>query len=190
MDNLNYAFFEEFKRLDKLCGELYGEQHGLSKYIDDMRNVPGYDCRSIPGWDADLEQLVRLRHIRNNLAHTEGAFQEEMCTQKDIDWLREFHGRILSQSDPLAMLHQYLRAKQQMAEEKKHKQNQQDQNTQYQVSEPSSGYTPQFDTANREIGETDEDKDTEKGNLYWFVVFLVTLVVVLSAVFGIVTLFV
>ena len=40
MDNLNYIFFEEFKRLDKLCGELYADQHGISKYIDDMRNVP------------------------------------------------------------------------------------------------------------------------------------------------------
>lgn len=39
MDNLNYAFFEEFKHLDKLCGELYGDKHGISKYIDDMRNV-------------------------------------------------------------------------------------------------------------------------------------------------------
>ncbi len=172
MDNLNYVFFEEFKRLDRLCGELYGEQRGISKYIDDMRNVPRYDCRNISGWDADLEQLVRLRHIRNNLAHTEGAFQEEMCIEKDIDWLKEFHRRVLSQSDPLAMLHQYLKAKQQMAGGKKHKQNQRGQN----------------DITNWKIGEIDEDKSTEKG-IYWVVALLVMLAAVLSAALGIVMLF-
>lgn len=38
-NRLNYMLFEEFKRLDKLCGDLYQEQHGISRYIDDMKNT-------------------------------------------------------------------------------------------------------------------------------------------------------
>ena len=113
MGNLNYVFFEEYKHLDKLCGELYQDQHGISHYIDDMKNVSGNNSRYIPGWKEDLEKLIRLRHIRNYLAHTEGAFNEEICTQKDIEWSQEFHRHILNQSDPLAMLYRYSKAKQQ-----------------------------------------------------------------------------
>lgn len=105
MNRLNYTFFEEFKRLDKLCGQLYGAQNGVTHYIDNMKTVPVNNYRYISGWNSDLKELIRLRHIRNYLAHTEGAFEEENCTQKDIDWIRGFHNRILHQSDPIALLH-------------------------------------------------------------------------------------
>lgn len=105
MNHLNYTFFEEFKRLDKLCGQLYGAQNGVTHYIDNMKTVPVNNYRYISGWNSDLKELIRLRHIRNYLAHTEGAFEEENCTQKDIDWIRGFHNRILHQSDPIALLH-------------------------------------------------------------------------------------
>lgn len=111
MDNLNYNFFEEYKRLDKLCGELYGDQHGVSHYIDDMKDVPKNSYLHISNWKTDLEQLIRLRHIRNYLAHTEGAFNEEICTQKDIEWSQNFYKRILNQSDPIATLYQYSEEK-------------------------------------------------------------------------------
>lgn len=107
MNILNYTFFEEYKQLEKLCTELYGEQHGVSHYIDDMKYPSGSNYRHIPNWNADLQQLIRLRHIRNRLAHTEGAFDESMCTQKDIEWCQDFYKRILDQSDPLTMLHRY-----------------------------------------------------------------------------------
>ena len=119
MEKLNYILFEEFKHLDKLCGELYGEQQGVTHYIDDMREVPERDYRHIPNWKADLEQLVRFRHIRNYLAHTEGAFDKEACTEEDIEWSQDFCQRILKQSDPLALLYQYREAKQKMAQTKK-----------------------------------------------------------------------
>lgn len=113
MNNLNYVFFEEFKRLDKLCGELYKVQYGITCYIDDMKSVSEKDYRYISNWKSDLEQLRRLRHIRNHLAHTEGAFNEEVCIQSDIDWLRNFHKRILNQTDSLALLYQNSKAKKQ-----------------------------------------------------------------------------
>lgn len=113
MNNLNYVFFEEFKHLDKLCGELYKVQYGITRYIDDMKVVSEKDYRYISNWKYDLEQLRRLRHIRNLLAHTEGAFNEEVCTQSDIDWLRNFHKRILNQTDSLALLYQNSKTKKQ-----------------------------------------------------------------------------
>lgn len=117
MDNLNYVFFEEFKRLDKLCGEIYNAQNGVTHYIDDMKTVPGFEYRAIPNWDSDLQQLLRLRHIRNNLAHAEDAFLEETCTQKEIDWLRDFYQRILKQSDPMALRYQNAREREEKAKQ-------------------------------------------------------------------------
>ncbi len=107
MDNLNFIFFEEFKHLDKLCGELYEvEKDGVANYIDDMKSVVPYDYRCIANWKEDLEQLTRMRHIRNKLAHAPGAFDEETCTQKDINWIQDFYERILHQLDPIAILYQ------------------------------------------------------------------------------------
>lgn len=114
MNDLNYIFFEEFKKLDKLCSELYQAPNGVTHYIDDMKAASWDDCRYIPNWKTDLKELIRLRHIRNHLAHTEGAFLENICTPNDINWIRNFHQRIMNQSDPLAMLNQLLQAKRHM----------------------------------------------------------------------------
>lgn len=115
MNNLNYTFFEEIKHLDKLCSELYQDKHGITCYINEMKKVSEYNSQCVPGWKDDLQHLIRLRHIRNYLAHTEGAFNEENCTQKDIDWSQEFYSRILNQSDPLSVLYQNSKRKQQMS---------------------------------------------------------------------------
>ncbi len=120
MDNLNFIFFEEFKHLDKLCGELYDvEKDGVTSYINDMKSAVQYNCRQIPNWREDLEQLIRLRHIRNNLAHAPGAFDEECCTQKDINWVQDFYERILHQLDPMAILYQKTKEQGQTVENQK-----------------------------------------------------------------------
>lgn len=162
MSNLNYVFFEEYKRLDKLCGELYHDQYGISHYIDDMKSASGNDCKYIPGWKEDLEKLIRIRHIRNHLAHTEGAFHEEICTHKDIEWSREFHRRILNQSDPLAMLYQYSKAAQQVKK------------INLSASKLQSSQTsPQTSLDFKEIKETNSLADTTKHSFYWIIVLLV-----------------
>lgn len=159
MNNLNYIFFEEYKHLDKLCAELYQDQHGISHYIDDMKNVSENDCRYIPGWKDDLKRLIRLRHIRNYLAHTEGAFDEEICTQKDIEWSREFHKRILSQSDPLAMLYQYSKTKQQVEKTN---------------PLPLKPQPPHSSTHNdSDVKKADFPANKRKRRLYWIIVLLV-----------------
>lgn len=113
MNNLNYIFFEEFKRLDKLCGEMYGAKNGVTCYIDDMKAVPELESRSISNWQSDLRKLIYFRHIRNNLAHEEGAFLEKACTQDDIDWVQAFYQRILEQADPIALKDQRAKEKEQ-----------------------------------------------------------------------------
>ena len=105
MNNLNYVFFEEYTRLDKLCKDIYGTDKGVSNYINDMMSASWSDCRYITNWKTDLAQLKRIRHLRNRLAHETGAFSNEICTQNDIDWIKTFHKCILNQSDPIALLH-------------------------------------------------------------------------------------
>ena len=102
MNNINYAFFEEYKRLDKLCCDMYQCSNGVTQYIEDMNTTPF--C-TVSNWKDDLEQLKRLRHIRNDLAHTQGAFSENLCSQQDIDWIHDFYNRSMQQTDPLAMRH-------------------------------------------------------------------------------------
>lgn len=104
MNNLNFIFLEEYKHLDKLCSELYNGQPGVTSYINDMKSVDWDNARRIPSWKADLGNLIRLRHIRNHLAHTEGTFEEKLCTTEDVDWVKDFQRRILKQNHPLAML--------------------------------------------------------------------------------------
>ena len=109
MNNLNLIFLEEYKQLDKLCGELYDGQPGVTSYINDMKSLDWNDARDIPDWKSDLYELKRLRHIRNHLAHTEGAFDEKLCTNEDVNWVKNFRNRILKQTDPLALLQKYYR---------------------------------------------------------------------------------
>ena len=36
-------FIDSYKKLEKLCNEMYGDKHGVSLYIDEMINTPvGY----------------------------------------------------------------------------------------------------------------------------------------------------
>lgn len=113
MSGFNYIFFEEYKSLDRLCGQLYDMQYGITTYIENMKKIPQNCYQNVPNWNNSLRELIRIRHIRNHLAHEEGAFEKENCTQRDIEWIQNFHNRILNQSDPLAVLRQVMRTENQ-----------------------------------------------------------------------------
>lgn len=108
MNNVNYIFLEEYKKLEKICNEMYGTHNGVTCYIDDMKAVSHINYRNIPNWETDLSYLRKMRHFRNRLVHEAGSFDENICTQDNVEWVRFFHKRILNQSDPLALLHQNL----------------------------------------------------------------------------------
>ena len=96
------SFIDSYKRLEKLCNEIYGDNHGLSSYIDEMINNPS-GSRYVAGWDEVLKQLKHYRWVRNQIVHEPDCTEDNMCEPGDAEWLESFHLRIMSASDPLAM---------------------------------------------------------------------------------------
>lgn len=96
-------FLTEYNRLEKLCNDLYSQQHGISLYISDMEATPRAASIMISEWNKDLKVLKHLRHIRNAMVHDLNE-QEVTYTQEDIQNLKEFHRRIMEQQDPLSLL--------------------------------------------------------------------------------------
>ena len=94
MSQINIEFFEAYKSLEKICNEMYGQNNSVTLYISEMESTSQYDSNKIQGWDADLKKLKRVRHIRNGMAH-EGSFNEEVCTEDDIFFIKSFYDRIL-----------------------------------------------------------------------------------------------
>lgn len=96
------SFIDSYKRLEKICSELYGDTHGLSIYIDEM--IDKLDgSYYVSGWNKDLKQLKHYRWVRNKIVHEPGCTEENMCTPSDIQWLDNFYSRIISTNDPLAL---------------------------------------------------------------------------------------
>ena len=112
MSNLNCEFFDEFKKLDNICKDIYGENFenklGVTLYLDDMDENFSQGLANVSGWKSDYMTLKRIRHIRNELAHSNKSFSDESCSQYDIDFVRNFRVRILNQTDPMALLHKKL----------------------------------------------------------------------------------
>lgn len=96
------SFLDSYKRLEKLCGEMHGCEHGVTSYIDEMTNDSA-GSRYVGGWDADLKELKHCRWIRNKIVHEPGCSEESMCNICDVQWLNHFYSRIMSANDPLAV---------------------------------------------------------------------------------------
>ena len=103
-------FLNEFKSLEKLCNEIYGETSGVTKYINDMAGTPAFIAGRIPGWENDLANLKKVRHIRNQIAH-EANYSDDDYEQEDVEFIRRFHQRILDCQDPLALRRQLTETK-------------------------------------------------------------------------------
>lgn len=103
MYNLDYLFLEEYKRLDKLCREMYLSEKGVTSYINDMKSISSSQSGCVQNWDADFKKLIELRHIRTQLAHDVGTLNSNICSKADVLWLQEFYNRIMSQTDPLSL---------------------------------------------------------------------------------------
>lgn len=103
-ENTNIIFFDEYKKLDKLCSEMYGKNSGgVTCYLNDMIAVPVMQRNRIPEWNQTYDRLRELRHIRNQMAHGEGSFEDYPCSEEDVLWLFEFQSKIMHISDPLAV---------------------------------------------------------------------------------------
>lgn len=121
--NINIEFFDEYKRLDKLCSDMYGKSSGgVTSYINDMESVSSSDAQKILDWHSTYNKLKSLRHIRNQMAHGEGSFDDYVCSYDDIEWLRDFRNKIMNVSDPLAIYRSNMEKKKQLQNKQIHKQ--------------------------------------------------------------------
>lgn len=110
--NVNIEFFDEYKRLDKLCSDIYCKNSGgVTSYIDDMTSVPSFEAKKIPKWSSTYDKLKTLRYIRNQMAHGECSFNDDLCSYDDVQWLKDFQNKIMNVSDPLAIYRQNTKAK-------------------------------------------------------------------------------
>lgn len=98
------SFFESYKHLEKICGEIYGnaDKSGISAYIDEMCKISD-GSYYVDNWNEDLEMLKHYRSIRNQISHEPGYTEENLCTHADEVWLDDFYSRIMTVSDPLAL---------------------------------------------------------------------------------------
>ena len=102
MGPLDNEFFEEYKRLDRLCSDMYSCKNGVSRYIEDMESRSRREASSILFWYTDYKLLKHLRWIRNRIAHETDNYQ--ISSESDLQNMRDFYERILSGQDPIALL--------------------------------------------------------------------------------------
>ena len=123
MNNLNYIFFDEFKKLDNVCKDIYGHSSegklGVTLYLEKMDEMSDEGALRIDGWSSDYARLKKLRHIRNELAHSENSFDYESCSQDDIDFIISFKEKILTKADPVSLLDNRQNTEKSHSKEKK-----------------------------------------------------------------------
>ena len=102
MQSLDMIFFEEFKRLEAVCNDMFSCKSGVTEYITQMEQAAEKGRSAVPGWDGDYKSLKHLRWVRNKIAHEADA--GAVCTQGDLSQLRSMTAKFQSKQDPLAML--------------------------------------------------------------------------------------
>ena len=95
-------FFEAYKRLDKLCSEMYACQNGVSEYIAQMERLTYKGQYRVSSWNNDYKMLKHVRWVRNQIAHDSGTIQ--ISEPDDLDFAQDFRSRIFSGNDPLTLL--------------------------------------------------------------------------------------
>ena len=105
MQALDNEFFESYKRLDRLCSDIYGCRNGVSQYIEDMERASYWERSAAPSWEQAYKTLKHLRWVRNQIAHDSGQIQ--ICEECDIHDVNDFYDDIISGCDPLTQLRRY-----------------------------------------------------------------------------------
>ena len=94
-------FFDEYKKLDALCKDMYAFEKGVTDYLNNMEENFQQGTHTVRGWDRDYRAIKRLRHIRNLIGHQTGSSD---CTEADFNDLQRIHLRFLQHEDPLLLL--------------------------------------------------------------------------------------
>lgn len=105
VQELDNEFFEVYKRLDRLCSEIYDCRNGVSRYIEDMESLSYQGRLSVPAWDESYKTLKHLRWVRNQIAHDSGQIQ--ICEERDVRDASDFYNDIMSGHDPITQLRKF-----------------------------------------------------------------------------------
>ena len=95
--DLNKIFFQEYKKVDKLLAEMYHSDKGVGNYIDEVE-------RTFYQRHSTAQKLKELRYIRNQLAH-DPYIETQVCTEVQIEWLKNFYQELQNQQDCLSIYH-------------------------------------------------------------------------------------
>ncbi|WP_299121169.1 DUF6548 family protein [uncultured Eubacterium sp.] len=106
MDNIEILFFEEYKKLDNLCKDLFKSDRGVSQYIEEMECTPLSKSRLVGLWQDDYKMLKHVRWIRNNIAHNNDY---SGCNKSDVKSVQNFYQKIINQKDPFSVIAQNSR---------------------------------------------------------------------------------
>ena len=109
MDAIQIKLLEEYKYVDNICRDMLGTEKGVTSYIEQLDETPMTVRYWITEWNDEYRQLKHIRWLRNQIAHSTGYVD---CTQSDLDWLKDFHNRLLTQQDLLAKAHRVIKESQ------------------------------------------------------------------------------
>ena len=98
MDAKQIELLEEYKYVDAICRDMLGAEKGVTAYIEQLDETPATVRYWITEWNDEYRQLKHIRWLRNQIAHSTEYVE---CTQSDLDWLKGFHNRLLTQQDLL-----------------------------------------------------------------------------------------
>ncbi len=105
MDAIQIELLEEYKYVDNICRDMLGVEKGVTAYIEQLEETPIAVRYRITEWNDEYRQLKHIRWLRNQIAHSTEYVE---CTQSDLDWLKGFHNRLLTQQDLLAKAHRVI----------------------------------------------------------------------------------
>ena len=101
MSALNDIFMETYKEIDKHCRDMFVDEKGLGRYIEEMKNIPDIGKYYHKAKSA-LSRLSEYRRIRNSLVYDVGTSYSDMVEQSDITWLVSFKNSLQNCTDPLS----------------------------------------------------------------------------------------
>ncbi|MCQ2511773.1 MAG: hypothetical protein MJ092_00045 [Lachnospiraceae bacterium] len=102
MHKIDNRFIEGYKKMNRLCCEIYHSNEGVNDYLREMEKK-SYGASRISGWNDDYKTLKHLRHVRNQIAHDDTE-ANTFCTDDDMKKLKDFFRRLDGGKDPLALL--------------------------------------------------------------------------------------
>ena len=101
MNQRDNNFFEAYKRLDRLCGDILNCKNGINEYIQQMEESNQLRYK-VSEWTEDYKMLKHIRWVRNQIAHD--ISNSPVSTEADLKFTNSFYNRIINQNDPFARL--------------------------------------------------------------------------------------